>query len=91
MSRVANIWGGLTARWAAHRHNKLIKALQRDSLQAIQLMEFDGAIYICHYDTPIINIDHLSNKAHAVAVIRQSREKWIKHKLQSLKAITNNH
>lgn len=82
MNQVNNWWSRITARWADWRLRKLNKSLRRNSNDAIQLMEFNGEMYICHLGTPIVSATRLN--ADAVTVVRESREVWIDYKLREM-------
>lgn len=73
-------WSDLTARWADRRRRKFMARLEHDSHDEIQLMEYDGATYICHHGIPVVRTSHLI--ADAVTIVRESRESWVSFKLR---------
>lgn len=82
MANLNTWWSRITARWADWRIRRLNKSLRRSSDNAIQLMEFDGEMYICHEGIPVVSAKRL--KTDAVTVVRESREVWIDYKLNEM-------
>lgn len=81
MEKISKIWSDIKFRYQEYRRAKLLKELKRDSTYAIQMMEFNNELFICHNGTPIVPVGFLNTDS--VTAIRSSREAWISHKLRN--------
>ena len=57
-------------------------ALDAEAREAVQVMEFNGRLYICVHGTPLFDIDIFKNSvAEVVASGRQTYKDWKEEKL----------
>lgn len=80
MEIVTNIKMWLSAERKAHRERKAAQkaaALERESKERVQAREFNGEVYLCYNNVPLVPADGLSwDIPTALAVARESWLKW---------------
>ena len=80
MGIVTNIKMWLSAERKARRERKAAQkaaALERESKERVQAREFNGEVYLCYNNVPLVPADGLSwDIPTALAVARESWLKW---------------
>lgn len=80
MEIVTNIKMWLSAERKARRERKAaqkVAALERESKERVQAREFNGEVYLCYNNVPLVPADGLSwDIPTALAVARESWLKW---------------
>lgn len=70
------------ARRAAHRLARTIAELKRRSLDELQVMEYEGKLYLSYNGTPLVVADLLVNTLPET--LESVRDLWLEYKLKQI-------
>lgn len=70
------------ARRAAHRLARTTAELKRRSLDELQVMEYEGKLYLSHNGTPLVVADLLVNPLPET--LENVRDLWLEYKLKQI-------
>lgn len=80
MRTITNLWNSFKYNLKMKQNIKYHNTLTQESNSAIQLMEFDGAIYLSHHGTPVLPVTSL--RCEAVDAVSQSRKAWVDYHMK---------
>ena len=76
--------------WHEQRAERIEALLDAEAREAVQVMEFNGRLYICVHGKPLFDIDIFKNSvAEVVASGRQAYKGWKEEKLWERNGITH--
>ncbi|GAY31061.1 hypothetical protein [Prevotella sp. MGM2] len=72
---IRNWLEGVKERYQAKRQERYAKQLEQMSCKSINVIEFNGCLFIAHDGVPIVRVDDL--KAKAPEILAQAREDYL--------------
>lgn len=75
INAICNWLKGIKERSYAARQERRTKQLENISCKRINVIEFNGRLYIAHDEVPIVRVDDL--KAKAPDILAQAREDYL--------------
>lgn len=75
INAICNWLKRIKERYQAERQERCIKQLERISCEIINVIEFNGRLYIAYDGEPIVRIDDL--KAKVPEILEQAREDYL--------------
>lgn len=77
-------WNAATVKWESNRIARIQHQLERDSASVINLMEFEGCVYIAYNGIPIVSTAYMEPKHLAIDVLKYARQTWIDYRLKEM-------
>lgn len=84
MKHLKNILLKFASRYEVRKQKKHLTELQRRSCDELQVIEFDGDLFLSYHNIPLVSESMLKN--NITNTLNSSRTIWVKYQLQK----TNN-
>lgn len=82
MKRIREFFETIMSQWAAKRHKKYLAELHRRSCDELQVVEFDGELFLSYHNIPLVNITLL--KDNVTETLSNSRSVWVQYHLRNI-------
>lgn len=72
----------MVSQWAAKRQKKHLAELNRRSCDELQVVEFDGELFLSYHNIPLVNVALL--KDNVTKTLSKSRSVWVQYHLRNI-------
>lgn len=72
----------MMSQWAAKRQKKHLAELNRRSCDELQVVEFDGELFLFYHNIPLVNVTLL--KDNVTKTLSQSRSVWVQYHFRNI-------
>lgn len=80
MKRIKEFFESVMSQWAAKRQKKHLEELNRRSCDELQVVEFDGELFLSYHNIPLVNVALL--KDNVTKTLNNSRSVWVQYHLR---------
>lgn len=82
MKRIKEFFEALRRQWTDKRQKKHIAELHRRSCDELQVVEFDGELFLSYHSIPLVNVALL--KDNVTKTLNNSRSVWVQYHLRNI-------
>lgn len=81
MKRIKEFFESVMSQWAAKRQKKHLAELNRRSCDELQVVEFEGELFLSYHSIPLVNVALL--KDNVIKTLTNSRSVWVQYHLRN--------